>query len=505
MTKRNRRLAGISAAAVAVLIASGCDQDLTDVNKNPNAPESVPVENVLLGGIWDVAANGGNRGAFGQWTQLYHGENWAQHIAQPVYNDEDQYTPRGGIPENIWTEMYYALTDLKTAKNLADGVNDNEWAIAEIMTVYGFMILTDYFGDIPYTEALRLDEGITAPAYDAQSDIYPDLIARLEAVTGRIDPGAVVTFEDYDPVYHGDMDGWIAFANSLRLRLAMRMVNADASAAEAAFADAWSSTLISSVDESADVDWEATQPAANPTYEGIVLAGRFGDFRMSNSFVSRLNAFNDPRLPIYAQPTLGDTAAVRYRGLINGLVPSEYTATNPEGDATNTANFFSQIGTYFLTATTPSPLMSYAQVLFLGAEAAYRGWIADDPETLYEAGITASMEELGVSSGDIATYLAQASVGYTTGTYQGLDAIHVQEWIDLFQAGPEAFTELRRIGWDWTTEAGTSGADLTPAEHSVLPAGAFPERLYYPPNEALYNPDNYPGSVALTDKLWWAP
>ncbi len=501
MTKRNRRFAGVSAAAIAVLIATGCDQGLTEVNVNPNAPETVPIQNLILGGIWDVAANGGNRGVFGQWTQLYHGENWAQHIAQPVYNEEDTYTPRGGIPDAIWTEMFYALQDLKAAKQLADGVDDNAWAVAEIMSVYGQAMLTDYFGDMPYTEALRLDEGITAPVYDPQSSIYPDLIARLVAAEARINTAAVVTFGDFDPVYSGDMDGWLAFANSLQLRYAMRMSNADPAAGAAAFAAAWGGSVFASNAEQAQVNWTATQPAANPVYEGIVVSGRFGDFRMSQSLIDNLATHNDPRLPIYAQLTTADGV---YRGLRNGLEPQDYAPA-----ATTTAAHFSQIGTYFLTADTPSNLLSYSEVLFLAAEAAELGWIpggAAQAETYYDAAITAAMEDMGVAAADITTFLGQASVGYTTGTYQGLDAIRVQKWVSLFMAGPEAFSELRRAQFDWTTDAGTTGADLVPAANSDLPNPTdWPQRLFYPPEEQLYNGANVPNPApTLTDPVWWA-
>lgn len=494
MIKRNGRRAALAAL---VLVAGACDNMLTDINENPNAPENVPVTNLLLGGIRDISQNAGERGVFGKWTMLYHGENWAQHVAQPVYNDEDFYVPRAGIPDQIWDEMYFAMTDLAAAKDLADATgDDNIWAIAEIMTVYGFMALTDYFGDIPYGEALRLDDNIAYPAYDPQSSIYPDLIARLTTAAGRIDTGAIVTFQAYDPVYQGDMNGWLLFARSLQLRLAMRMVNDAPGAAQTAFQTAWAAGVFGSVDDGADVDWDGTQPAANPVYEAIVYAGRPGDFRMSESLVSRMAAFNDPRLPIYAEPAESDG---QYRGLRNGRLPGEYTPT------ALTSSDFSTLGAWALDPGTPSDLMSYAEVLFLGAEAAARGWtVGSTAAALYAAGITASMEATGVAAGDITTYLAQPSVGYATGTYQGLDAIHVQKWIALFLAGPEAFSDLRRIGFDWTTDAGTTGADLVPADNSDI-GPTFPSRLFYPQNEALRNPANYPGDAELTDDVWWMP
>ena len=80
----------------------------------------------------------------------------------------------------------------------------------------------------------------------------------------------------------------------------------------------------------------------------------------------------------------------------------------------------------------------------------------------------------------------------------------MQKWIALFLAGPEAFSDIRRADWDWTTDAGTTGADLAPAVGSVLAAGEFPARMPYPPNEGLFNPDNFPGTADITDAVWWA-
>lgn len=477
--RSNRWLAAVPAALLA-FAASACDSGLTSVNENPNAPEVVPVENVLLGGIWDVASNAGNRGVFGQWTMLYHAENWAQHLAQPVYNDEDLYEPRDGIPTNIWDEMYFALTDLLHVKTVAaEEGDDNLWAVAEVMSVYGFMLLTDYFGDIPYEDALSLDRDIAFPAYTPQSEVYPDLIARLATAAGMIDPGASVSFEAHDPVYQGDMQGWREFATSLRLRLAMRMADTSLGGqAETAFQAAWNGDTFDDVVDGALVHWTGADPAGNPVWEGIVLAGRTGDFRMSSSLIDRLQALDDPRLSIYAEPAVSDGS---YRGLRNGLLPSDY----PGGLG---AASFSTIGSYFLAPATPSVLMSRSEVLFLGAEAAARGWIAGSPATLYAQAIEAAMLQYGVSQAEIDAYLAQPGVAYT-----GLDDIYLQKWISLFLTGPEAFSEMRRVGW----------MDLEPAENSQLPPGEFPARLYYPPEEALYNPSNYPGDMELTAPLWW--
>src|SRR5690606_37509353 len=148
------------------------------------------------------------------------------------------------------------------------------------------------------------------------------------------------------------------------------------------------------------LDWAGTPPAQNPIYEQIVIGGRTGDFRVSSTLVDTLKSLNDPRLTIFADPAKTDGA---YRGLPNGRAPAQ---------AGGTVDHFSWIGSYFIQPTTPSVLMSYSEMLLLGAEAAARGWIADDPATLYRQGIEASMQQYGVAQTDIDAYLAQPKVAY---------------------------------------------------------------------------------------------
>lgn len=465
--------------ALSLVLAAGCDDGLTDINRNPNAPEDVPVEVLLASGIWDAVDSSTGVGGFGPWTTLYHTELWAQHVAQAAYNDEDRYTPRAGIPTAIWENFYAGtLQDLLRVKEMAEeSQDDNLWAVAEIMSVYDFMMLTDLFGDVPYSEALRLEEDVQNPKYDAQADIYPDLLRRLGEAVGRIDTSADVAFADGDLIYEGDMEGWASFANSLRLRIAIRMADTPkAGEAATAFAAAWGTgQIIDEVSEQADLDWAGSQPAQNPIFEQIVLGGRPGDFRLSRALVDTLTSLADPRLAVFAQPAATDG---EFRGLPNGLTPAQV------GEPFNTSGSYSTIGSYFLRAETPSVLMSAAEVLLLGAEAAERGWIGGSAVELYEAGIAASFEQYGVSGA--AAYADQASVAYG-----GLEDIWLQKWIALFMAGPEAFNEFRRTGTPNLTLSANASTET------------FPARIPYPQEEALYNPQNFPASVEITTPVWF--
>ncbi|HEX6040245.1 SusD/RagB family nutrient-binding outer membrane lipoprotein [Longimicrobium sp.] len=465
--------------ALSLVLAAGCDDGLTDINKNPNAPEDVPVEVLLASGIWDAVDPSNGVGGFGPWTTLYHTELWAQHVAQSAYNDEDRYTPRAGIPTEIWENFYAGtLQDLLRVKEMADEADDdNLWAVAEIMSAYDFMMLTDLFGDVPYSEALSLEADIQNPKYDAQADIYPDLLRRLREAVARIDASAELSAAEGDLLYEGDMQGWVNFANSLRMRIAMRMADTPKSSlARTEFAAAWGTAqVIDDVSEQADLDWPGAQPAQNPIYEQIVLGGRPGDFRLSRALVDTLTSLADPRLAVFAQPAATDGA---YRGLPNGLTPAQV------GGTYNTSGSYSTIGSYFLRPETPSVLMSAAEVLLLGAEGAQRGWIAASPETLYEAGISASFEQYDVDGAD--AYVNQAKV-----TYGGLEDIWLQKWIALFMAGPEAFNEFRRTG--------TPNLQLS----ANASTETFPARIPYPQEEALYNSKNFPANVEITTPVWF--
>jgi hypothetical protein len=252
-----------------------------------------------------------------------------------------------------------------------------------------------------------------------------------------------------------------------------------ATAARTAFAAAWAANRFDSFTDDADVDWTGTLPSQNSIYENIVLEGRTGDFRVSKTMIDALQSRSDPRLPLFASPAASDGA---FRGLPNGFLPAEVGGGSTLSD-------FSTIGPALLAPDAPSVLMSYAEVLFLGAEAVTRGWIAGDAAALYRQGITASMQAYGVSQAAIDAYLARPNVAYS-----GVNSIYLQKWIALYLQGPEAFTEVRR-----------TGQPALPLPHDAV-IDQLPARMPYPPNEGLYNPNFTEDGFADIDyeqPLWW--
>lgn len=481
--RMHRRI--VAVAALTTLGAMGaCDNGLTDINRNPNSPEVVPVEFLLAGGIWTTVVSSGSAGFHNSWTMLYHTSLWSQHVAQSYEFVQDRYSPRPGISSQIWDNAYAdAIADFEEIKEIGlEEERSNLWVVGEIMQVYNFLTLTDLYGSIPYFDALKLDEGIRTPEYDPQEEIYPDILARLEAAVGMIDAGeSTASWARGDLVYGGDIERWRRFGNSLRLRAAMRIADTPLSqTAQAAFADAWSDGVMQTQADAAEIEYAGEPPSVNSLFQNIVQGGRTGDFRVSETMIDTLLSLADPRLSVYAQPSV--TGGV-YRGLRNGMDPVDTTIDGREGNP----NDYSQIGEYFLTPTSPSVIMSLAEVYFLGAEAAERGWIGASPQALYESGIRASMEDYGIADAQINTYLQQSNVAY-----DGLESIHMQKWIALYLQGPEVFNEFRRTGVP----------ELELAENATQPD--FPQRLPYPSEESLYNPDNFPTGVDLMTPVWWS-
>jgi hypothetical protein len=471
-----------AAPALALVFAGACDQGLTDVNKNPNAPEDVPPAHLLANAIQQgVGYNGSGYGVAGSEYGLRLTEIWSQQLAQSQYNEEDLYTPRPSQLEGVWNSWYAGtLKDLSVAQQQGQKTGDaNLSAVASILSQWGFSQLTDTYGDIPYSQALQLagDSGTTRPVYDTQKDVYYGILSKLTAASGSLSGGAG-DWATGDLLYHGNIAAWKKFSNSLRMRYAMRIVNADPAKAQAEFTAANTAGGFASNADNALMQWRTTQPNQNPWYDYWYNQDRYGDFVVSAAMVDTLTHRNDPRLGVYAAKTSDDV----YRGLENGTLPENHNHKISE---------YSTVGDAYLAADAPTYLMTYSEVLFLQAEAAQRGWIpggAAQAAVLYGKAIQASFDQNGIGD-QAAAYMAQPSVAYN-----GLPSIYLQEWIALYGNGPEAYSLYRRTGVP----------NLTPTTGAKVPS-----RLTYPNQESLLNTENRAAAVArsggtsIFDKLWW--
>lgn len=396
-------------------------------------------------------------------------------------------------------------------------------------------MVTDMWGYVPYSQALQGDAAkqITDPKYDSQQSIYMDLVTKLKSYIAMINPSGSSISQDQ--IYGGNVTEWQKFGNSLLLRLYMRMQVADPSAAKAGIQSIISSgaPIFTSDADNAYFHYQP-DPYENRVYSWFITRE---DFKVNQTIVDTLKNLNDPRLPVYAVPvrdtsmksdnpfTYPDSAYVGYPSSVSsGTIPTAQS---------------SDIGAYFISPTSPGFLMTYAEVEFIKAEAAARGWISGGPTAAanyYDAGITASMDQFtasnmssilnsltntavyqnlsllkneypqGITSAQIKTYLQQSSVAYpTSGSLnQQLQAIAKQKWIAMYGQGFEGWSCWRR----------TQMPVLMPGPNAIFQgANKVPLRMFYPPVEQSLNPTNYKAAVAaqgpdnettgLLTKIWW--
>lgn len=464
----------------AIFFLGGCGDGLTDINENPNGPTDVPAEFLLSTVIYTGVSplNGA--------LMFNHGAIWAQHLVQIQLPDSDLGIPRLSFSNYIWS-WYFTDVLMETQTLLQKGKEEghvNAEAVGRIWKSWVFHVVTDLWGDVPYSEALRLPR-ISTPAYDPQSAIYAGLISELEIGAALLSSGAQ-GFRDGDLIYSNDFTKWRKFANSLRMRLAMRMSEVDPATARSEFAKANDAGGFTSNDDNAFLHWPGGT-YENPIYQNYTRSDRLG---ISNTLVDILKNLDDPRLSLYAEPAVSDG---EFRGQENGTL--DFPAGLSLDDFSRIGNFWRRDG-----AATPTAIMTYSEVLFLQAEAAARGWIAGDPATLYAEAIEANMnqydaEGVGPSDSEIAAYLAQPAIAYT-----GLDDIHIQKWISLYMNGVEAWADQRRT----EVPALYVGPDLM--DH----LGQIPVRFPYPESEQSLNRASLEAAVArqggglgLVTRVWW--
>jgi hypothetical protein len=468
---------------------------LTEINKNPNNPEDVPSSFLIVGAIRAVALNTVS-GAFNyNMTGL-----WAQHFSQTQYPDEGRYKFRPGDIDGYFNN-FYTTGSKNLVKIIEKDASPNFVATAKILKAYHFMVGTDAFGDMPYSEAFQADkeQAILAPKYDSQKEIYTAIFAELKEAVALIDDGAA-KFGKEDLIYKGDMAKWKKFANSLRMRAAMRLQKVDPALAQAEFEAAVAAGPFTSNADNA-VLWYFDDPdSRHPQYTNRLtrndhsVSKTLVDIMTNGDATGRDLARHDPRLAIYAQRTAGDTAAVTYRGHEVGLAEGHGVPLSA----------VSEIGTRWRQkADGDAQIMGYAEVLFLRAEAAQRGWNAGGGTAAeyYRDGIKASMTYYGISEAVADAYLpAHPELALTAGDGP-LAQIAIQKWIALYQNGTEAYSDWRRTGYPKLV-----------AGRDALNGGKILRRVPYPGNEQTLNKANLEAAIAaqglsghgdMNTPVWW--
>lgn len=466
-------------AGLLLLSAASCKKELVRINQNPNGSQTAQPNYLLTAATkatadtyWGVANN------------MDASLLFVQYWAKIQYTDPDRYIYTNSSFQELWTVGYSkSIVNLNQIIKLADAQgNTNYKGVALVLRSWTFSLLTDAFGDIPYKQAANIDQYIT-PVYDTQKDVYYGLLDDLKAAQAALNPAGKAIAGDI--IYGNNIALWKKFANSLRLRIALRIADRDPAKSKQVLDDvqAEGSGYISSNSEIAQLVYQDS-PNQNPVSN---LFDTRDDYRISKTIVDKLVSLNDPRLPIYASPTQDPTPQT-YVGIPNGLLV---------GDASSLGfTKTSKPGAYFRAPHAPAVIISYAEVLFDRAEAAARGLTTEDAANLYNQAVTTSLKQYGIADATVATYTALPAVQYDPANYK--KSIGEQKWIALFGQGLEAFAEWRRLDYP----------QLQPAVAGTL-GGKLPFRFIYPGTEQSLNGTNYKAAVAdqgpdvLTTKLWF--
>ena len=379
-------------------------------------------------------------------------------------------------------------------------------ATARILRAWVFQHLTDLYGDIPYFDALKAktEDKIFLPEYDKQSDVYPAIIAELTEAAAQINDGPGWTQGDI--IYHGDMAKWKKFANSLKLRMAMRLKKVDAAAAQTVINEALAGGVFTSNDDNAVFKYLVSPPNCAPMWNAYNVDNRT-DFAVTGQFVDLLkgipvggaqktNPFAgllDPRLAIFADPVQDPSVLGEgIHGMPYGMTDADNKIIGAQGS--------SWPGAAILAPDFGCILMDFAEVSFILSE--LNNW----DQAHYEAGIRASMEYWGVAGGDIDAYIAAVPAA-------NAENVMTQKYIALYTQGYEAWSEYRRTGFPTTLvhPGEVTWIDLSgnPITFEALTGTDIPRRLTYPQEEQTVNGTNYTAAAAqmggddFATRMWW--
>ena len=417
-------------------------------------------------------------------------------------------------PTNDWTRVMLirVIPEIYTAYNKLK-VNSNDevaLALASVIRVSAVHRVTDTYGPIPYSQ-IGADDALTSP-YDSQEQVYNQLFTELNAALEVLRAHSAESIKaTSDKIYSGNLSKWVRYANSLKLRMAMRLVYVIPDQAKTWAEEAVRDGVIESAEESATLASYGSIQVFNPLEE---VWNAYADTRMGATMDAYLNGYSDPRLATYFKPCEDG----KYHGVRNGI-------------AAITKEYYLGMSVPNVDKTTPVRWLMSSEVAFLRAEGAMRGWaMGGDAKTFYNKGIELSFLENGLSAAQAATYAeseakpaafedasssttaysigapSQITVKWNDGADQEeqLERIITQKWIAMFPNGQEAWSEFRRTGYPKIFSIVHDRSNGTVDVNEQIRRMTFP-RSEYSNNRAALNrairllggPDQ--GST----KLWW--
>ena len=495
---------------VGILPIYSCE-DYLDVNVDPNNPVDAPTELVLPSVQLSIT---------GAVSNYYHltGSIWSQFYTQSnvasQYISIDNYDIQTTFLDREYQELYAgALNDIRFIKEKA--VAEEDWTInlmATVLEAYAFQILADLYDRIVFKEAAQGGSGNFAPSFDPGAEVYDSLIIRIDNALSK-DFGALTATDPgvNDLIFGGNINSWIAFANTLKLKILMReslITGSTTPAAIGTLVDGGASFLTTDAAISSFVDETGR---SNPLFESDRRElNTSNNLKGSFTLMNYLESNADPRLDTLFEEPLNEGVM---RGQIQGTNSLSTTELDPD-----------DISRAEILATDPAYFMTASEAYFLRAEAAARGFTSEDAESLYNAGVTAAFARFGEDmEAAAASFIGVGGAyEYPAGTQsENINAIMMQKWVSQARAnGMEAWFDILRTGIPgWSPVAADDAAYdptslngdgkpqvLTWPEDAVTfeAQGQYPHRLFYPDRETDRNPEA-PSQTANTifTAVWW--
>ncbi|MCW3467696.1 SusD/RagB family nutrient-binding outer membrane lipoprotein [Chitinophaga nivalis] len=431
----------LTIGAMALIMSSSCKKYL-DVNTDPDRPVVAPPASILTGAEVTAAYTIGGAD-FALVASILSNQTDG---ASQQFASYQNYLLVADNFSNSWSNMYQGiLLNLVELRRLAEEKKYYHYSgTSKILTAYVLGTVTDMWGDVPYSDAFKGANFDFKSKYDKQEDLYKTIDGLLTGAIADLNQPALGIQPDVnDVIFEGDVQKWIQFANSYRLRLLIHQTKKDAAgfAQKVIAAAAAPGGIITQEADDAQVVFLSDPSRANPIYQFNVTRG--GYVAYESSYL------------IKSMQALGDSRVSRYRP-----------------------------GSFYGNKTSPVIFLSSYELQFILAEAHERLGHHAEAKAFYEAGVKGSFLKVGAAIGN---YLSHPEVSFDAATDK-LKLILTQKYYALYLQ-PEAYTDWRRTG--------------IPALVSKNGDKPIPRRLPYPQTELSYNESNVPTGITLTTRMWW--
>src|SRR5687768_4792186 len=477
------------------LLCFSCTKNFDQLNTDPNRPKEI-TPGVILGQLQYRIVN----------SSVQAARNFTHELMQV---DAPRASAGGGglhryvvnPGAGVWSSFYGYMTDIADLYSIGDRLKENNYkAIALVYKSWAYSILTDLYGDIPYSQATKATEGIFQASFDKQKDIYVELLKNLDTANNLFDDTKALTYGG-DLLYNANaltngknagIQKWKKFTNALKLRLLLRISKRDGELnineqITAIFAEPVKYPLFTSTADDAIFKYPGTYPYFNPYYNARTLDWRDGTY-FTKFFINKMNTDNDPRRTVWAT-TVPVSGVNVYQGIESGYPTTLEYAVGKNSSYPDALKTLPQLGI----------MMTYAELEFIKAELSLKGFnTAKTPKQHYEAGITASMAQWGVSLP--AGYLQQPGVAYdaTATNEKQLEQIMLQKYYAFFFVDYQSWFEKRRTGYP-----------VLPRGSGIPVENQFPYRIPYPTYLQSMNSGNLEQTVTAIGndnsitKVWW--